>query len=66
MSGGCMYSQPVIPECSAADGPVYLVRELIVGHDQVEVSNSVCITFATFMCLMRDKCSKCFETTFHH
>ena len=40
MSGGMMYSQPVVPECSAVDGPVYLVRELVVGHDQVEVSNS--------------------------
>ena len=35
-----MYSQPVVPECSAVDGPVYLVRELVVGHDQVDVSNS--------------------------
>ena len=39
MSGGAMYSQPVVPECSAVDGPVYLVRELVVGHDQVEVGD---------------------------
>ena len=42
MSNGVLYNQPIVPECSATDGPVYLINEMEVTHDQVDVSTLHC------------------------
>lgn len=38
VSTGEMYSQPLIPACSAADGPVYFTIDLPVTHSSIEVA----------------------------
>ena len=38
MSNGTMYCQPVIPACSATEGPVYFTIDIQVKHDEMAVS----------------------------
>ena len=38
MSNGTMYCQPVIPACSATDGPVYFTIDVQVKHPEMTVS----------------------------
>ena len=38
MSNGTMYCQPVIPACSATDGPVYFTIDIQVKHPEMAVS----------------------------
>ena len=45
MSSGVLYSQPIVPECSANDGPVYLVNEIEVSHEQVDVRVSIVCSY---------------------
>ena len=45
MSSGVLYSQPIVPECSANDGPVYLVNEIEVSHEQVDVRGSTVCSY---------------------
>ena len=38
MSNGTMYCQPVIPACSATEGPVYFTIDIQVKHSEMTVS----------------------------
>ena len=38
MSNGTMYCQPVIPACSATEGPVYFTIDVQVKHTEMAVS----------------------------
>ena len=38
MSNGTMYCQPIIPACSAIDGPVYFTIDIQVKHAEMTVS----------------------------
>jgi len=37
MSNGTLYCQPIIPACSAIDGPVYFTIDIPVNHAEVTV-----------------------------
>lgn len=37
-STGAMYSQPIIPACSAVEGPVYFNIDIAVKHPSIQVS----------------------------
>jgi len=54
MSNGTLYCQPIIPACSAIDGPVYFTIDIPVNHTEVTVMHSACI-----VCCYLCSCSKC-------
>ena len=60
MSNGSLYCQPIIPACSAIDGPVYFTIDIPVNHAEVTVMCvCVCVCVRACVCVCARKSAMC-------